>query len=85
MVICPVGLPLSRGSSNRVRSSSRGGRSPLAPSKAGAVNGAILVNGDMGTNGTTPDQDRRNRSVTKVGIKLGAYDQVTVASTLCVL
>ncbi|XP_045780181.1 uncharacterized protein LOC123877432 isoform X1 [Maniola jurtina] len=72
----PTGLPLSRGSSSRVRSSSRGGRSPSAPSKTGAVNGTVLVNGDVGANGTlgkgatSPDRGRRSRSVSKVGIKL---------------
>ncbi|CAH2243965.1 jg1994 [Pararge aegeria aegeria] len=71
----PTGLALSRGSSSRVRPSSRGGRSPLAPSKPGAVNGAILVNGHVGATGaigagSTTEQGRRSRSVTKVGIKL---------------
>ncbi|XP_045486644.1 uncharacterized protein LOC110993864 isoform X9 [Pieris rapae] len=59
----PTGLPLSRGSSNRVRSSSRGGRSPSAPPKSGP-----------GTNGTVEanalEQNKRSRSVSKVGIKL---------------
>ncbi|XP_069362810.1 nuclear protein MDM1 isoform X4 [Maniola hyperantus] len=72
----PTGLPLSRGSSSRIRSSSRGGRSPSAPSKTATVNGPVLVNGDVGANGTvgkgatTPDRGRRSRSVSKVGIKL---------------
>ncbi|CAH0764871.1 unnamed protein product [Diatraea saccharalis] len=68
-----VGLPLSRGVSNRVRSTSRGGRSPSAPSKTGTpgVNGtgpnvAQMVNGATGT----PGRGRRSRSVSKVGIKL---------------
>ncbi|KPJ04591.1 hypothetical protein RR46_01034 [Papilio xuthus] len=58
----PQGLPLG---SNRVRSTSRGGRSPSAPSKTGAV----TVNG---TNGAieTPSRGRRSRSISKVGIKL---------------
>lgn len=73
-----VGLPLSRGSSNRVRSTSRGGRSPSAPSKAATgapvalgapvtlgAPGAAMVNG-------APGRGRRSRSVSKVGIKLGA-------------
>ncbi|XP_013148954.1 PREDICTED: uncharacterized protein LOC106111416 isoform X2 [Papilio polytes] len=56
----PQGLPLGN---NRVRSTSRGGRSPSAPSKAGAING---------TNGAieTPSRGRRSRSISKVGIKL---------------
>ncbi|CAH2987154.1 unnamed protein product [Chilo suppressalis] len=69
----PTGLPLSRGASNRVRSSTRGGRSPSAPSKVGApgvngtgVNGTPMVTGATGT----PDRGRRSRSVSKVGIKL---------------
>ncbi|CAG9796200.1 unnamed protein product [Diatraea saccharalis] len=69
----PTGLPLSRGVSNRVRSTSRGGRSPSAPSKTGTpgVNGtgpnvAQMVNGATGT----PGRGRRSRSVSKVGIKL---------------
>lgn len=39
-----------------------------------------LVNGTIGA----PGRGRRSRSVSKVGIKLGAYKKVTVASTLCV-
>ncbi|XP_045526091.1 uncharacterized protein LOC123715210 isoform X1 [Pieris brassicae] len=59
----PTGLPLSRGSSNRVRSSSRGGRSPSAPPKSGpGTNGTVEANG--------LEQNKRSRSVSKVGIKL---------------
>ncbi|XP_022836048.1 uncharacterized protein LOC111363452 isoform X1 [Spodoptera litura] len=65
--IKPTGLQLSRGSSNRVRSTSRGGRSPSAPSKTGA--GATGTTGATGTNGA-PGRGRRSRSVSKVGIKL---------------
>ncbi|XP_068624653.1 uncharacterized protein [Battus philenor] len=63
----PLGLPLG---SNRVRSTSRGGRSPSAPSKTGAG----VMNG---TNGTieTPSRGRRSRSISKVGIKLD--DEIT--------
>ncbi|XP_064075301.1 uncharacterized protein LOC113392848 isoform X6 [Vanessa tameamea] len=70
----PTGLPLSRGSSVRVRSTSRGGRSPSAPSKTGAgmTNGAVETYGTIGVLGAlvTPGRGRRSRSVTKVGIKL---------------
>ncbi|XP_046973931.1 uncharacterized protein LOC124540425 isoform X2 [Vanessa cardui] len=70
----PTGLPLSRGSSVRVRSTSRGGRSPSAPSKTGAgmTNGAVETYGTVGVLGAlvTPGRGRRSRSVTKVGIKL---------------
>ncbi|XP_038219340.1 serine/arginine repetitive matrix protein 1 [Zerene cesonia] len=60
----PTGLPLSRGSSNRVRSSSRGGRSPSAPPKTGpGANGAVEVNG-------TIERGKRSRSTSKVGIKI---------------
>ncbi|XP_045507646.1 uncharacterized protein LOC123703604 [Colias croceus] len=60
----PTGLPLSRGSSNRVRSSSRGGRSPSAPPKTGpGANGPVEVNG-------TIERGKRSRSTSKVGIKL---------------
>ncbi|KAH9628912.1 hypothetical protein HF086_006281 [Spodoptera exigua] len=65
--IKPTGLQLSRGSSNRVRSTSRGGRSPSAPSKTGA--GATGTAGATGANGA-PGRGRRSRSVSKVGIKL---------------
>ncbi|XP_035456680.1 uncharacterized protein LOC118280602 isoform X2 [Spodoptera frugiperda] len=65
--IKPTGLQLSRGSSNRVRSTSRGGRSPSAPSKTGA--GATGATGATGANGA-PGRGRRSRSVSKVGIKL---------------
>ncbi|XP_032524715.1 uncharacterized protein LOC116775839 isoform X3 [Danaus plexippus] len=67
----PTGLPLSRGSSSRVRSTSRGGRSPSAPTKTGTglVNGAVEANGAGRVNVTTPPA-RRSRSVSKVGIKL---------------
>lgn len=76
-----VGLPLNRGGSNRVRSTSRGGRSPSVPSKNGTTGASgTLVNGTIGA----PGRGRRSRSVSKVGIKLGAYKTVTVASTLCV-
>ncbi|CAK1546631.1 unnamed protein product [Leptosia nina] len=60
----PTGLPLSRGSSNRVRSSSRGGRSPSAPPKTGpGTNGTVDANGAL-------EKGKRSRSVSKVGIKL---------------
>ncbi|XP_073958998.1 uncharacterized protein isoform X3 [Choristoneura fumiferana] len=62
----PTGLPLSRGASARVRSTSRGGRSPSAPSKP--VNGVSL--GVSGVGAATPGRGRRSRSVSKVGIKL---------------
>ncbi|KAM3960012.1 uncharacterized protein ACR2FA_005938 isoform 1-T1 [Aphomia sociella] len=57
----PTGLPLIRATCSRVRSTSRGGRSPSAPSKTGAG-----ANGAAGT----PSVGRRSRSVSKVGIKL---------------
>lgn len=86
--IFPVGLPLSRGASSRVRSTSRGGRSPSAP-KAGAVpNGAAgsgaVPNGvaGAGANGF-PGRGRRSRSVTKVGIKLGAYRVTLRRRSVC--
>lgn len=69
-----VGLPLSRGGSNRVRSTSRGGRSPSAPSKTGAgATGAPGAPGAPALVNGAPGRGRRSRSVSKVGIKLGAY------------
>ncbi|XP_075987467.1 uncharacterized protein LOC142984039 isoform X2 [Anticarsia gemmatalis] len=68
--IKPTGLPLSRGSSNRVRSTSRGGRSPSAPSKtATGAPVTLLAPGATMPNGA-PSRGRRSRSVSKVGIKL---------------
>ncbi|KAL4706650.1 hypothetical protein ACJJTC_005035 [Scirpophaga incertulas] len=61
------GLPLSRAASNRVRSTTRGGRSPSAPSKTG-VNGT--AGGAGGAGGAGAGRGRRSRSVSKVGIKL---------------
>ncbi|XP_052750962.1 uncharacterized protein LOC113521064 isoform X6 [Galleria mellonella] len=62
----PTGLPLIRATSSRVRSTSRGGRSPSAPSKTGAAGPGAGANGATGT----PGRGRRSRSVSKVGIKL---------------
>ncbi|KOB74407.1 Uncharacterized protein OBRU01_05289, partial [Operophtera brumata] len=63
-------LALSRGSSHRVRSTSRGGRSPSAPGKTGIVaNGPSGANGTL-TNGIESARGRRSRSISKVGIKL---------------
>ncbi|XP_030024032.1 uncharacterized protein LOC115442954 isoform X6 [Manduca sexta] len=63
--IKPSGLPLNKGSSNRVRSTSRGGRSPSAPGKtgAGATEGHSEAKADA-------PRGRRSRSVSKVGIRL---------------
>lgn len=71
--IFPVGLPLSRGASNRVRSTSRGGRSPSAPKPGAVPNGAIGSGANVSGATGAPGRGRRSRSVTKVGIKLGAY------------
>lgn len=81
--IFPVGLPLSRGASSRVRSTSRGGRSPSAP-KAGAVPNGAAGSGALpnGANGF-PGRGRRSRSVTKVGIKLGAYRVTLRRRSVC--
>ncbi|CAG5037451.1 unnamed protein product [Parnassius apollo] len=64
----PQGLPLG---SNRVRSTSRGGRSPSAPSKSGTGVGINETNGAI----ETPERARRSRSISKVGIKL--EDEIT--------
>lgn len=76
--LSPVGLPLSRGTSIRVRSTTRGGRSPSAPSKP--VNGVGL--GVSGVGAATPGRGRRSRSVSKVGIKLGAYNRGSCVDAL---
>ncbi|XP_028178485.1 uncharacterized protein LOC114365948 isoform X5 [Ostrinia furnacalis] len=65
----PTGLPLSRGASNRVRSTSRGGRSPSAPSKVAPLTNGVVAPGALGATGA-PGRGRRSRSVSKVGIKL---------------
>lgn len=62
-----VGLALNKGSSNRVRSTSRGGRSPSAPGKTGPSEGQT----EAKANGALA-QGRRSRSISKVGIRLGA-------------
>ncbi|XP_037876805.1 uncharacterized protein LOC101737983 isoform X7 [Bombyx mori] len=65
--IKPSGLPLNKGSSDRVRSTTRGGRSPSAPSgKIGADGAEAKANGDL----SASDRGRRSRSVSKIGIKL---------------